>query len=288
MQLLQFKCCQLFLGHTANKDSFKRHLFLFAGGSDTNGLPPLFPRQQSNPGNGHQATPKLIEEVEQGGGGSGRNGHGSGKHQKKGKNGGKNGGQKRSSSGHSASSKNRRKQRDTVNGQSLEESGRGLDESGRSLVEVVSELRIGDRSDGGQHLEKEGTETGGAGSLVDGEGESGRSLGESGEGRRVIPENRVTVKEEGGRDVVVVRVKLPEVTSAEQISLDGSEVRRDRHVKYYGESFGGMRSSRAPKHSVKTRRHPPTGQQGLQGLNSTHNGGKKSLISEVSSFQGCP
>ena len=174
--------------------------------------------------------------MEQGGGGSGRNGHGSGKHQKKGKNGGKNGGQKRSSSGHSASSKNRRKQRDTVNGQSLEESG-------RSLVEVVSELRIGDRSDGGQHLEKEGTETGGAGSLVDGEGESGRSLGESGEGRRVIPENRVTVKEEGGRDVVVVRVKLPEVTSAEQISLDGSEVRRDRHVKYYGESFGGMRSS---------------------------------------------
>ena len=212
--------------HTANKDSLKGIVFLFAGGSDTNGLPPLLPRRQSNPGNGHQATPKLIDEVE-GGGGSGRNGHSSSKPQKKSKNGGKNGGQKRSNNGHSASSKNKRKQIDTVNGRSLEESGRGLEESGWGLGEVVSELRIGDRSDGGQHLEKEGTETSGVG---DGEGESGRSLGESGEGRRVIPENRVTVKEEGGRDVVVVRVKLPEVTSVEQISLDSSEVRRDGHV----------------------------------------------------------
>ena len=48
---------------------------------------------------------------------------------------------------------------------------------------------------------------------------------ESGEGvRKCVPANRVTLGEEGGVGMVIVMVKLPEVTSIDQITLDGSQV----------------------------------------------------------------
>ena len=73
-------------------------------------------------------------------------------------------------------------------------------------------------------------EESGRGSEESNDTESGGSVGESGEGRK-MPVNSVMVGEEGGREVVVVRVKLPEVASADQINLDGSEVREREREK---------------------------------------------------------
>lgn len=148
-------------------------LYLLCAGS--NGLPPLFPQQHGNPGNGCQETHKLIEEVPSSPTQNGKIQNG---HQKK-KNGGRNGGRKKSNH-------------------------KRNDDGGKSEETTLNK----GRSFGSSQKEEE----------------SGWSLGESEAGKK-MPENKVTiVGEEGGKDLIIVRVKLPEIESVEEIDLDASEV----------------------------------------------------------------